>query len=303
MGTAKYVMKNIFSQRGTQRDCDNGRMSGAPRATVATKSRSGHVTVLYTAPHAPPEVADDAYTALLQDLSAPEPSAVLFTSIVGLARTAALSGLLGFVAGGSVVALAMGCGRALAVWLIDLCVLVLYHNLEFFLTARFHPGKTSVNSFLVNQSLAYQVAMLAGWLEYWVEVALFGVAAKQRAAGMAVGLAFVLMGQAVRTAAMCQAGEGFTHLVALERRERHRLCTTGVYRYLRHPGYFGWFWWSVGTQLWLCNPLCTLAYAYAAWRFFANRIPQEEAALADFFPDEYPAYRARTYLGIPLIST
>lgn len=42
---------------------------------------------------------------------------------------------------------------------------------------------------------------------------------------------------------------------------------------LRHPSYTGWFYWSFATQLLLANPLCTLAYALAAWSFFRHRIP------------------------------
>jgi uncharacterized membrane protein len=35
-------------------------------------------------------------------------------------------------------------------------------------------------------------------------------------------------------------------------------CT---YRYVRHPGYLGWFIWAVGTQVLLANPVCTLLFA------------------------------------------
>lgn len=33
-------------------------------------------------------------------------------------------------------------------------------------------------------------------------------------------------------------------------------------RLVRHPGYMGWFIWSLATQLLLVNPICGLAYAY-----------------------------------------
>lgn len=39
------------------------------------------------------------------------------------------------------------------------------------------------------------------------------------------------------------------------------MVTSGMYTYLRHPGYFGWFLWSVGTQVLLCNPICAVAFA------------------------------------------
>lgn len=79
------------------------------------------------------------------------------------------------------------------------------------------------------------------------------------------------------------------------------LCVTGRYKYLRHPSYVGWFYWSVGTQLLLCNPLCSMAYAWAGWNFFRQRIPYEEDILMRQYPTEYPSYMHRTFIGIPLI--
>ena len=57
-----------------------------------------------------------------------------------------------------------------------------------------------------------------------------------------------------------QAGKAFTHLIKTERRPGHELVTTGVYRVLRHPGYFGWFVWACGTQILLCNVICTVLF-------------------------------------------
>lgn len=76
-----------------------------------------------------------------------------------------------------------------------------------------------------------------------------------------------------------------------------------VYSYLRHPSYFGWFYWSVGTQLILCNPLCIIAYAIVSWKFFDGRIPFEENTLVKFYGNEYREYARKTPIGIPFIST
>ena len=81
----------------------------------------------------------------------------------------------------------------------------------------------------------------------------------------------------------------------------HKLITSGVYRYLRHPAYFGWFYWSIGTQLFLWNPLCFLGYLYAAWSFFNGRIPYEEALLLRFYEEEYRKYMRTTIIGIPFV--
>ena len=71
---------------------------------------------------------------------------------------------------------------------------------------------------------------------------------------------------------------------------------------LRHPAYFGWFYWSIGTQLLLCNPICCVAYGVASWSFFRKRIPYEERLLLSFYPEKYPDYSRKTIIGIPFVS-
>ena len=75
-----------------------------------------------------------------------------------------------------------------------------------------------------------------------------------------------------------------------------------MHRFVRHPSYLGWFVWSVGTQVLLSNPLCFLLYIFASWNFFRTRIEYEEMLLLRFFPTEYPAYKAKTWSGVPFTS-
>ena len=82
----------------------------------------------------------------------------------------------------------------------------------------------------------------------------------------------VVVGQAVRTTAMVHAGANFSHLVQSKKKEGHVLVTGGVYRYLRHPSYFGFFCWGIGTQVVLGNVACLVGYAVVLWRFFRRRI-------------------------------
>ena len=80
------------------------------------------------------------------------------------------------------------------------------------------------------------------------------------------------------------------------------LPETHRYKILRHPSYVGFYYWAVGTQMILCNPLSTILYGLAAWTFFRYRIAYEEETLKQHFPDgAYEAYAARTYIGIPFI--
>jgi len=188
-------------------------------------------------------------------------------------------------------------------WCAYMACLSAFHLLEYFATALNQDDALSDNSFVVNHSPAYTAAALASWAEFWLETGLgrAGYLPFSKMTTALVGLVMVLGGNAIRFHGMTSCGKNFSHLVMTERREDHKLVTTGIYSVLRHPAYFGWFYWSVGTQLLLGNPLCTLAYTVVSWRFFNSRIPFEESCLERFYGEDYAAYRSRTMVGIPLI--
>lgn len=54
-------------------------------------------------------------------------------------------------------------------------------------------------------------------------------------------------------------------------------------------------------QLVLINPLCLLGYAVASWRFFKERIQEEEIYLLNFFGEDYVCYQKTTGTGLPFI--
>jgi protein-S-isoprenylcysteine O-methyltransferase len=87
-----------------------------------------------------------------------------------------------------------------------------------------------------------------------------------------IGLFLVIIGQTARTLAMKHAGSNFSHYVVTEKEAGHRLVTEGIYAWLRHPSYFGYYWWAVGTQVMLGNPICALGFAAFLWMFFSNRV-------------------------------
>lgn len=118
---------------------------------------------------------------------------------------------------------------------------------------------------------------------------------------MALGLVLVAVGQAARSAAMARAGPSFNHVVQQTQRREHVLVTTGIYGWLRHPSYFGFFWWGLGTQLAMGNAVCLVAYAAVLWRFFSERIRHEEVFLVRFFGEEYVNYRKTTGTMIPFV--
>ena len=64
------------------------------------------------------------------------------------------------------------------------------------------------------------------------------------------GLLMVVFGECLRKAAMFTAASNFNHVVQSEKSDTHTLVTSGVYAWFRHPSYVGWFYWSIGTQVW-----------------------------------------------------
>lgn len=153
----------------------------------------------------------------------------------------------------------------------------------------------------MNHSLNYTIAILASCLEFWLETLIFGRNRFRYRITFLLGILLVVGGQYFRSLAMWQCGESFNHIIAQDKPAHHRLQTQGLYHFLRHPSYFGWFYWTLGMQLVLGNFWCLLAYAYVSWTFFRDRIPYEEQLLWQFYGEEYQAYVARTYIGIPLI--
>jgi protein-S-isoprenylcysteine O-methyltransferase Ste14 len=108
-----------------------------------------------------------------------------------------------------------------------------------------------------------------------------------------VGLALLLLGIAIRWAAIRTLGELFTGVVTIQR--DHELVRHGLYRHVRHPSYAGAIAAHLGLGLafvsWVSLALSTLPIFVAA----AYRIRVEEQALREAFGDEYVTYAAGTW--------
>lgn len=181
-----------------------------------------------------------------------------------------------------------------------MCSLALFHYSEYLVTAVNNPKSLSLDSFLLNHSLEYTVAALSSWIEFTLEN-FFWPELKQMTWLSVAGLLMVVLGECLRKAAMFTAGSNFNHVVQNEKSDSHTLVTSGVYAWCRHPSYVGWFYWSIGTQVVLCNPVCGVAYALTVWRFFRDRTEEEEISLIHFFGDEYLEYKKRVPTGLPFI--
>ncbi|KAI6185329.1 50S ribosomal protein L16 [Aphelenchoides besseyi] len=177
----------------------------------------------------------------------------------------------------------------------------IFHFTEMFFTGITNNENLKPDSFLLNHSVAYWMAAVCAWLEFGIESVALPWLNRLNFVSW-IGIAVCITGEIVRKTAMWQASTAFTHLIAVRKHTHHSLVTNGIYGYVRHPGYVGWFLWSIGTQLILCNPICFVAYAYVTFRFFEDRIYEEERYLLEFFGTKYINYQQAVPTGIPFIS-
>lgn len=181
-----------------------------------------------------------------------------------------------------------------------LCFLSMFHYSEYMAIAVCNPKTLSTDSFVINHSLHYTLAAVSSWIEFFVESHFFP-GLKTIKLFWIVGAMICLAGEVLRKLAMVTTSSNFTHLVQYDRKPEHKLIRHGIYSVMRHPSYVGWFWWSIGTQIILANPICVVMYTLASWMFFKSRIHVEEITLINFFGHEYIKYKQEVPTGVPFI--
>lgn len=184
--------------------------------------------------------------------------------------------------------------------------LATFHFLEFWTTAKYNTQEAKVESFLLTSNWPmYFIAHSSATVECLLTKSLW----PNRSWApwhtghilLLIGLLLVLIGQFVRATAMMQLGTNFNHIVQDRKRTGHELITSGIYGVFRHPSYFGFFWWGIGTQIVLGNPICFVAYLAVLWRFFSTRIRTEETHMANFFGQDFVEYKKRVPTMIPFV--
>ncbi|CAH0585431.1 unnamed protein product [Chrysodeixis includens] len=179
-------------------------------------------------------------------------------------------------------------------------ILSMFHFSEFMSVALTNPRTLTVDSFILNHSLQYGLAAVASWIEWAIEYYFFPNMKSYFWVSF-VGVAMCTMGELLRKSAMFTAKTNFNHTVQYVKRPDHELVTHGVYSLCRHPSYVGWFYWSIGTQITLLNPVCLVIYTLASWTFFRERVYAEELTLLTFFGPQYLDYQRKVGTGLPYI--
>ncbi|CAR28027.1 hypothetical protein ZYGR_0N05150 [Zygosaccharomyces rouxii] len=210
---------------------------------------------------------------------------------------------------GSVMGLFLGLIKFVHLKAFDfyMAALALFHFLEYYTTAKYNPSQTTEDSFLLSNGIEYLLCHSFAILECLLEYMFLphwkaDMSSLSHFIVVSLGYTFIIVGQIARTMAMRTAGQSFSHTVRTSRGEGHVLVKNGIYQWSRHPSYFGFFWWAVGTQMIMLNPLSLVIFATVLWKFFRQRIKFEENYLLRFFGRDYYDYKNSVPVLIPFIA-
>src|SRR5262249_62072704 len=112
-----------------------------------------------------------------------------------------------------------------------------------------------------------------------------------------LGLILFVLGLIIRWIAIVQLGRFFTVNVTIA--QDHKVVTSGLYRYVRHPSYSGSLLTFFGFGLCLLNWLSLAVLFIPVVLAFSWRMHVEEKALREALGQPYASYSAQTHRLIP----
>lgn len=115
----------------------------------------------------------------------------------------------------------------------------------------------------------------------------------------AIGMALFVIGFMVRVSSILTLKQYFTYSVA--KVENHKIIATGLYKFIRHPGYLGQLIIFMGISISISNWLSILLMMIPVCLGYLYRIKVEEKFMTDQFGNDYKDYQERTKKIIPMI--
>src|ERR1700722_3567906 len=113
-----------------------------------------------------------------------------------------------------------------------------------------------------------------------------------------IGVVFLICGLITAIIARKTLADNWSGNVELKK--EHKLITTGVYKYVRHPIYTGVSFMGLGIFI-INHSILSLLFVLILFWFFTYKLKKEEILLLKHFPKEYPAYMKRTKALLPFI--
>ena len=115
----------------------------------------------------------------------------------------------------------------------------------------------------------------------------------------AFGMALFVIGLLIRIHSLLTLKQYFTYSVS--KMENHKIIATGLYKFIRHPGYLGQLIIFIGISTSISNWLSTLLMMIPVSLGYLYRIKVEEKFMADQLGEDYKNYQERTKRIIPLL--
>jgi protein-S-isoprenylcysteine O-methyltransferase Ste14 len=112
-------------------------------------------------------------------------------------------------------------------------------------------------------------------------------------------MALFAIGLLIRIYALLTLRQFFTYSVA--KVENHQIITTGLYKYIRHPGYLGQLIIFIGIAASMSNWLSILLMMIPVTLGYLYRIRVEEKFMTEELGEDYKNYQEQTKRIIPLL--
>jgi len=114
-----------------------------------------------------------------------------------------------------------------------------------------------------------------------------------------IGMVIFVIGLLIRIHSILTLKQYFTYSVATV--ENHKIITTGLYKFIRHPGYLGQIIVFLGISISISNWISILFMMIPVSIGYLYRINIEENFLSEQLGEDYQFYRERTKKIIPML--
>jgi protein-S-isoprenylcysteine O-methyltransferase len=174
---------------------------------------------------------------------------------------------------------------------------ILYGLFEIIMSRRQH-GKRNISDSGDKGSiwlLAFSIS-IGYWLSFMVASTKFGRIYYWNTLFI-IGSVLALIGLIIRVTSILTLKKQFTYTVT--KIDNHELIETGVYKFIRHPGYLGQLIIFLGIATALSNWLSVLLMIIPVLMGFLNRINIEEKFMVSRMGQVYAEYKKRTKRLIP----
>jgi len=114
----------------------------------------------------------------------------------------------------------------------------------------------------------------------------------------AIGMTLAVAGFVIRIHSIVMLKQYFTYSVT--KVENHKIIETGLYKFIRHPGYLGQLIIFAGISISISNWLSILTMMIPVTLGYLYRIKVEEAFMLEELGESYLNYQTRTKRIIPM---